>query len=297
MKKLICLILVIFNLKAQDTIIPPRNKINVEIKSIVSLDTINGFFEFEYKIRNLSTSEQSVWMAAVILPKPQDTSKVKEITWPPLPKWDGICVPISYASTYPPKEEIAWVNWGSDDSTSFISPSDSLSGFSFKTYIFPEKKSLLPDIQDFYVEGYAPPPSFPEGEAPEIIHGYDDLTPYGPGKVYKTVGPGALPPGWWYGPDSSIYFVADSGFYHLIDRVNKCFEQGWLMERAKEHLIRILERGLMHYQNRRFEQAKRTLIQVMEYLERERGNLIFDEAFYILYYRTKFVKEHLSMGG
>ncbi len=288
MKRLIFLCLFFLNLNSQGQVIP-RNKVDVKIKPIISADTTNNYFKYEYKIYSLPTSEQSIWMFAILLSRTEDTLKIYEITWPPLPRWDGVCI-----GPLVDLPNSAWVNWGSWDSTAFIPPGDSASGFSFKTYIFPPKKTLLPDINDFYVEGYAPIPSFPEGEAPGMIPGYDDLTPYGPGKVYKTVGPGPLPPGEW-NFDSTMYFVSDSGFYHLIDRVNKCFEQNWLKERAKDHLTRMYERGLRHYQNNRVEQARKVLSQVIDYLERERGNLVFDEAFYVLYYRTKFVSEHLAL--
>ena len=65
-----------------------------------------------------------------------------------------------------------------------IRPGCSVSGFGFDT----DNKVHI-GILDYYVEGRHPVPKFNEGMAPDIIKGYHDLTPYGPGIVGKTIGP------------------------------------------------------------------------------------------------------------
>ncbi|MEM1974369.1 MAG: hypothetical protein QXN68_06235 [Thermoplasmata archaeon] len=284
MRKQFLVVLLFFAfLKAQQIILPTKDNFEFIVKVSVKDTEIPSppygtRYVYEYTLINSPSSGQPIcvyeipWSAEYYYPSlyhylKGDTSfsRVGYSTIPKRASWPDLC----------------------------IQPGETASGFVFIT-------KELPSISDAYAEGLDTLIFTPEvyGLSEDIMEDtlrkiYYERTPYGPGKVYKTVGPGPLPPGWWEG-DSTMYFVSDSGFYHLIDKTNKCFEQNWLLERAKNHLISMYERALRHYQNNRVEQAGRVLKQVMSYLERERGNLVFDEAFYILYYRTKFVREHLT---
>jgi hypothetical protein len=92
-----------------------------------------------------------------------------------------------------------------------LAPGASISNFDFISV-------GTPGFVQYYSEGYAPPPSFPEGMAPDSIPGYDDLTPYGPGIVGKTIGP-VLPP---------EPFVAASFIDTLASYKHQAFALGWI---------------------------------------------------------------------
>ncbi|MEO0297390.1 MAG: hypothetical protein ABIN23_08095 [candidate division WOR-3 bacterium] len=261
-------------------IVPVEDNFELEVKTIISIDSLDTLrFIFKYTLISSPSSGQPVRLFEISPPFGKDG--------------DTSIAPNHWSTLGTPRRS----SWNSNGKRYHLTPGDTLSGFVFIT-------KELPDISYWYAEGsdtiYTPeirggPPYVGEEKwvRDSLFKIYYNKTPFGPGKYGYTVGPGPLPPGWW-NFDSTMYFVSDSGFYHLIDKTNKCFEQNWLLERAKNHLISMYERALRHYQNNRVEQAQRVLKQVMSYLERERGNLVFDEAFYILYYRTKFVREHLA---
>ncbi|MEO0245284.1 MAG: hypothetical protein ABIM82_02920, partial [candidate division WOR-3 bacterium] len=173
-------------------------------------------------------------------------------------------------------------------------PGDSLSGF-----IFHDRK--LPDIGYWYSEGMDTI-VFPQVINMDVEELEDSLqkiyynkTPFGPGKYGYTVGPGPYPPmkpiwPWGHYPDSA--------FLHLRDRLEKCKEQGWVTQHAYDQIWRLIGHALNHLQQGRLEQSKRTLTRLMETLERLKGQeKITEEAFYILYYRTKYVRDNLWCRG
>ena len=284
MKRIIFLILSFFYLYSQEII--PGNKIDIEIKVKISIDTIPQGdttieeFKFEYKLKSLPTSEQFLWVFAfpLELKNISDTSKIKEISapgswWDKLPGFSRFGV---YGD---------WLCFIPYDTTDFLPPGDSLSGFYITT-------TLFPDIGDVYVEGDHPLPAFPEGHAPDFIPGYDDLTPYGPGKVYKTVVFSVEPPMGSSGIPWGNY--PDSAFIHLRDRLNKCKEQGWVTEHAYEQILRMINQAENHVANGRLAQSKNTLTRLLKTLERlKEQEKIKVEAFYIMFYRTKYVRDNL----
>ena len=278
-KILFLVIIQFFYLKAQQIILPVNDNFELKVKVKVSIHPSDSSkFIYEYSIKNMPTSGQPVKYFKI--------SNERELPWPPIV--DTVFPPINWRCI---PNKPSWQAEWKPDIYPILHPGDSLSGF-----IFHDRK--LPDIGYWYSEGMDTIvfPTVIEGDVEELEDSiqkiYYNKTPFGPGKYGYTVVSGPLPPGEW-NFDSTMYFVSDSGFYHLIDKTNKCFEQNWLKERAKNHLISMYERGLRHYQNNRVEQARKVLSQIIDYLERERGNLVFDEAFYVLYYRTKFVSEHL----
>jgi len=275
MRKIVFLCFIISFMFAEQPVIIPRNKIDIEIKVNVSFDTTTNLFTFNYKLKSLPTSEQNLWAFCIPLKDTSYKSKITEVSGPP-PDWWNIS---GEDALYTFGE---WIPWGPIDSINDLKPGDSLSGFSFKT-------TLFPDIGDAYVEGYHPPPSFPPGQVPPLIEGYEDLTPYGPGKVYKTVVCGKEPS---LGSSNGNY--PDSAFIHLRDRLDKCKEQGWVTQHAYEQIWRIIGHAWNHIENGRLEQSKRTLTRLMNTLERfKEQEKIKPEAFYIMYYRTKYVRDNL----
>jgi hypothetical protein len=280
MKKLIFLILCISFLYSQEII--PGNKVDIEIKVKISVDTIiQGDttieeFKFEYKLKSLPTSQQPLWAFAIPLKlkNVSDTGRIKEVS-----------APGSWWDRDPRFPRFGlWGNWlgfAPWDSIEFLQPGDSLSGFYIKT-------TLFPDVGDAYVEGDHPLPSFPEGHVPDSIPGYDDLTPYGPGKVYKTVVLGKEPS---MGSSNGNY--PDSAFRDLRHKLAECEFEGWISNKIYWDLRRVIDRAWDFIKDGRLEQSKRTLTHLLRTLKRLKEQKIKDEAFYVMFYRTKYVRDNL----
>ncbi|MEO0267385.1 MAG: hypothetical protein ABIM36_04525 [candidate division WOR-3 bacterium] len=281
MKRQFFVLLFFAFLKAQQIILPTVDNfeliVKVSVKDSVSLTyPYETHYIYEYTLINSPSSGQPVY--------------IFEIPWfaryyyPPLYhylKGDTSFSRLGY-KTIP--KRACWLHLS-------IRPGDTVSGFVFIT-------KELPSISDAYAQGFDSvivcPEVYglPEDIAEDTLNKiYFERTPYGPGKVYKTVGPGPYPPmkpiwPWGHYPDSA--------FIHLGDRLGKCKEQGWLTQHAFEEIKRIIGHAWNHIQQGRLEQSKRTLTRLMETLERLKGQeKITEEAFYILYYRTKYVRDNL----
>ncbi len=165
----------------QEPALIPRNRFDAEI--VVNIDvfqdtlTYQDIFLYQYKVRNLTSSEQAIRVIEVILSDSSHRRMISEL---------GASNPQLRRGFLKVPRNPSCVYFSSIDSLTDVIPGDSI--------VVWFKSSLLPDISPFYIEGYAELPVFPEGEAPGFIPGYHDLTPYGPGKVYTTIGPGPLPP-------------------------------------------------------------------------------------------------------
>jgi hypothetical protein len=158
----------------------------------------DGSLKYQYSANNSSESHQDVWIFKVIFSfSPDSILKIFPVRgwWSPVVPIDG-----------PP----FWVSYGAPENFR-IKPGNSDSGFGFTTRV-------IPGIVDYYAEGYHDAPNFPEGMAPDSIPGYDDLTPYGPGIVGKTVGP-VLPP---------TPFVALAFLDTLTSYKHQAFSLGWI---------------------------------------------------------------------
>ncbi|CUT05731.1 hypothetical protein, partial [Candidatus Kryptobacter tengchongensis] len=245
-KILFLVIIQFFYLKAQQIILPVNDNFELKVKVKVSIHPSDSSkFIYEYSIKNMPTSGQPINQFLITNEPPW--APIVDTVIPPV-NWECIPEKPFWQSKRISKSPDIWAD---------LYPGDSLSGF-----IFHDRK--LPDIGYWYSEGTDTIvfPTVIEGDVEELEDSiqkiYYNKTPFGPGKHGYTVVSGPLPPGEW-NFDSTMYFVSDSGFYHLIDRVNKCFEQNWLKERAKDHLTRMYERGLRHYQNNRVEQARKVL--------------------------------------
>lgn len=279
MKKIIIIFLFISSLYSQgpQVIIKVPVKDNFELKVIpsCSLDTQDTTrFIFKYTLINLQTSGQPVRMFTIakgpLQAEPSDTT-------------------------------IAPANWGAPLKKSYwdgrILPGDTLSGFIYKTW-------RLPDISYWYAEGedtIVTPEVWCEDTtvyASELEWVRDSLnkiyyqkTPFGPGKYGFTLGSGPFPPmksSWPWGN------YPDSAFIHLRDRLNKCKEQGWVTSHAYDEIDRIIAHAWNHIEHGRLEQSKNTLTRLLRTFERlKEQEKIKVEAFYIMYYRTKYVRDNL----
>ncbi|MBM3301250.1 MAG: hypothetical protein FJY85_15015 [Deltaproteobacteria bacterium] len=187
--------------------IEARNKIDVTVKATV-LQEKTGLFSFGYVVHSSLSSRQQVWDFRVIFRF--DPRLLDSVSTPD--RWQEPMIPVEG-----PPFWVAWVALREQK----LKPGESKEGFFLET-------GVLPGVTEFYAEGYAPPPNFPEGMAEDSIPGYDDLTPYGPGVVGKTVGP-VLPPDPFVAADfldtlasykhqaAALRWVGQEGFLNQLD--------------------------------------------------------------------------------
>jgi hypothetical protein len=266
MKKLILIILVtvwIFNENrclAQDVLIP-RNKVRVEIISIVNKGNID--FEYIYRLRNDSTAEQSVWQYWLILQESVSANNFKSPNG-----WTVNC------GMY---RAHLGITWGTPSENSFIRPGQSFSDFSFNS-------TSINGIVQYYIEGYAPLPSFEDGMATDSIPGYSDLTPYGPGVVGKTVGPVAVP-----NPFVPLNFLDTLTSYTIQSRA-----LGWIKDQttANKYLGYFASAKTSLGQNNTTS-ARTTLQKVLQDANVDSTNLITSEAYALIRYNTEYLISQL----
>jgi hypothetical protein len=287
MKKTIATLLFISLLYSQrpQVIIKVPVKDNFELKVIAScsLDTVDTTrFIFRYTLINLPTSGQPVRFFEIT----NDTSKFA-------------CEPAD--TTIAPQNWRKFINetywWADPDFPSNLLPGDTLSGFIYKTW-------RLPDVGYWYAEGkdtivtpelwcedttvYPAEEEWVEDSLNKI---YYKKTPFGPGKYGFTLVSGPFPP---MIPSRPWGHYPDSAFIHLRDRLNKCKQQGWVTPHAYDEINRLIGHAWNHIDNGRVEQSKSTLTRLLRTLERLREQQkITDEAFYIMFYRTKYVRDNL----
>jgi hypothetical protein len=286
MKKIIIIFLFISFLYSQrpQVIIKVPVEDNFELKVIAScsLDTTDTTrFIFKYTLISLPTSGQPVRLFKIT----NDTSFLaSEYT-------DTTIAPQNWEAR--PRKKTMWFR---QIGTSGLLPGDTLSGFIYKT-------RRLPDVGYWYAEGedaiICPEvlceenPWIAEEEWVEdsLKKIYYKKTPFGPGRYGFTLGSGPFPPmnsSWPWG------HYPDAAFIHLRDRLNKCKQQGWVTPHAYDEINRIIGHAWNHIENGRLEQSKRTLTHLLRTLERlKEQQKIKDEAFYVMFYRTKYVRDNL----
>ena len=277
--------------QASGQIIEPRNRITAVAR--LSLDkSRQDIYRFEYTVENSIQSRQDIWNFMVIFRFSKDSIK-KSFG---VQDWWGPDMPV--------KGPPFWVSWSGpkDDK---IKPGKSVRGFAFET-------SVLPGITEYYCEGYAPPPSFPEGMASDSIPGYTDLTPYGPGIVGKTVGP-VMPPA----PYLSVPFLDT-----LLSYVHQSHELGWINntrdddaeedEQAQDGIVKNLDKRLSQTRDLivrdKIGEAKNRLEKFLHKVEqlwdrqqkeekrnRKNPKIIFtSEAYALLKYNGDYLLDHLT---
>jgi hypothetical protein len=287
MKRIIVTLLFVSLLYSQrlQVIIKVPVKDNFELKVIAScsLDTVDTTrFIFKYTLISLPTSGQPVRFFEIT----NDTSFLaSEYT-------DTTIAPQNWEAE-PPKTTM----WFRQIGTSGLLPGDTLSGFIYKTW-------RLPDVSYWYAEGkdtivcpevWCEDTTVYAGELPWVEDSLNKIyykkTPFGPGKYGFTLGSGPFPPmnsSWPWG------HYPDSAFIHLRDRLNKCKQQGWVTPHAYDEINRIIGHAWNHIENGRLEQSKNTLTRLLRTLERlKEQQKIKDEAFYVMFYRTKYVRDNL----
>jgi hypothetical protein len=280
MKKIIIIFLFISFLYSQrpQVIIKVPIEDNFELKVIAScsLDTVDTTrFIFKYTLISLPTSGQPVGMFEIVNAPLQNEPS------------DTTIAPTGWEA---PLKKSYW-SWGT------LLPGDTLSGFIYKTW-------RLPDVSYWYAEGkdtivcpelwcedttvYPAEEEWVEDSLRKI---YYKKTPFGPGRYGFTLASGPFPPMNSSWPGGTY---PDSEFIHLRDRLNKCNEQGWLTSHAYEQILRMINQAEDHVSHGRLEQSKRTLTHLLRTIERlKEQQKIKDEAFYVMFYRTKYVRDNL----
>ncbi len=239
------------------------NKISVKVNAAISKDS-QGLIQYDYTIRSLPESQQNVWNFMIIFKfNPDSILQTFQI-----PGW--------WRPDVPDDDTLSWVSWSAPDQHE-ISPGDSLSGFGFVS-------NLLPGITDFYAEGYTPPPYY-EGAAEEgPIHGYDDLTPYGPGIVGKTVGP-VLP---------SEPFLPIAFLDTLISYTHQAYDLGWIKnQKVVKHLDKTFEHAKKRLEKGSIPRAIKALRASVKRVETRKKRHLTSEAYALLRFNTEYLIDQL----
>jgi FIMAH domain len=179
------------SLKCQDSlyIFPSAKEIIVDVNA--NLSRIDTSFKYSYKIQSFESSKQMVyrWML-------ERRGTIYNIVHPD--QWKGKIL----------EHKNKVLSWSVSDSTSYLKPNQTLSGFSFNS-------QHLPGIVNCFIRGYFPLPVFPIGEEPEIVIGGDI---YENSLIDFTIAPKDLP-----NP-----FVPEEFLDVLINYNNRSFDLGWV---------------------------------------------------------------------
>ncbi len=242
------------------------NKISVKVNAQVRRDSL-GLMQYDYDVISLPESQQNIWNFMVIIKfHPDSIYKAFRIH-----NWWGPDMPD------PDNDKRSWVSWSAPDNRD-IRPGNSMSGFGFIT-------RFLPGITDFYAEGDHPVPSFEEGMAPDSLPGYDDLTPYGPGIVGKTVGP-VLPPTVF----SSTAFVDT-----LISYKHQAFSFGWI---DNQGILNSLDQKLENTRKELRKGKKQTAINelraFLNEVEVQKDKHLTSEAYALLKFNAEYLIQKLE---
>jgi hypothetical protein len=263
--------------------VPVEDNFELKVIASCSLDTVDTTrFIFKYTLISLPTSGQPVRFWEITNDTSFFASEYTDTTIAPQ-NWE----------TRPSNTSM----WFREIGTSGLLPGDTLSGFIYKT-------RRLPDVGYWYAEGKdtiifpelscedtTVYPAEEEWVRDSLNKIYYKKTPFGPGKYGFTLASGPFPP---MVPSRPWGHYPDSAFIHLRDRLNKCKQQGWVTPHAYDEINRLIEHAWEHIDNGRVEQSKSTLTRLLRTLERLREQQkITDEAFYIMFYRTRYVRDNL----
>jgi hypothetical protein len=263
-KKALCILSMFFlliehNIRAQDFI--TGNHINIQIRTVCTKTQAN-LFSYNYILTNKPTSEQRIWVFAIFTRIYRDSiSKIISSSWD-----YGI----------PKNEPYASVRWTPSDDVDLL-PDSSADGFGIIG-------KGLPCIVDAYAEGYHEPPSFPDGMATDIIPGYSDLTPYGPGVVGKTIGPVTVP-----NPFVPLNFLDTLSNYTTQSRL-----LGWIKDDATANkYLGYFSSAKTYLQQNNITSTRTTLQRVLQDVNVDSTSHITIEAYALIRYNTEYLLEKL----
>lgn len=191
------------------------DRISLSVSGQVSKNQGKGVFYYSYDVISNPKSEQDVWVFQIILPEKNIILNTNTPAEWGGPGWSGKSTKYSHLREIKPPY---WIAWTAPEKN--MKPSERASGFMFETSFG------LPMIVDYYAEGESVA-RCPEGMAVDFIPGYDDLTPYGPGIVGKTIGPTALP-----GEFKPIEFID-----YIILKKHEAYNLGWIKNKGIENSL------------------------------------------------------------
>ncbi len=263
MNAIILIILILFNtLSFAQNSFDAGNKIDLNVSTTVV--TQSASFLYKYSVESLATSEQDVWMFWIVTSDSNRTFLAGNI-----PGWD---TPIVHV-----EDGLEFIQWAGPKELG-IKPGEQTDLFSFQSV-------MTPGFCTFYAEGYHPAPSFEPGMAPDSIPGYEDLTPYGPGIVGKTVGP-VLPPA----PFVTVDFVDTLASYK-----HQAFALGWINNQGiVNSLDAKLDNAKKHLEKGKITPAINVLQAFINEVEAQNGKKLTSEAYALLKFNAEFLIDQLS---
>lgn len=268
----------------EDCYYETRDRISISASGQILKDLDKGIFSYNYIVKSNSQSEQNVWLFGVILPEKNIIIDAGfPVGWKQ-PGWSGKPTKYSHLREIKPPYSVSWTAPDGKD----IKPSETVSGFTFKT------SYGLPGIVDYYAEGYVSLPKCPEGMAVDFIPGYDDLTPYGPGVVSKTIGP-TVPP-------------ADFNPLNFLNAIiflkEEAFTLGWIDKSGiKTSLDAKLENAKLKIEQGDINAAKNILTAFLNEVEAQGcksydncpiGKHLTSEVYALLFYNVNYLIEQLK---
>ncbi len=248
--------------------IEPGNRIHVKITCRVQA-TEDGY-AYLYTLSNGDTARQQVCQFDI---RPSGFSPIANLHSPV--NWDQVLLTDRNLV-------IRWLAEPLEDAEGYvdaIKPRSSRSGFGFWA-------RSLPSIVTYYAEGHHPLPKFEEGMATDSIPGYSDLTPYGPGVVGKTVGPGPPPD-----PFDPAGFLGTLLSYTIQSKT-----LGWIAEQTTvEKYLGYFNSVKASLQDSNFTAARNTLKLVLEDVNVDSTSALTSEAYALLRFNTEYLLGQLPL--
>lgn len=249
-----------------------RNRIDVQVHAEVEVDNTDSMF-YRYVLENREGAEQRIWSFQVIM---RDDGLVEYVEGP-----DGWFDPgikpkgLGYSSVL---RAVAYVNWGAPLDAQIV-PASTQKGFVIRS------KHSLPGIIDYYVEGYAPPPKFEPGHAPEVpLPGYHDVSAYGPGVVGRIIGPVKR-----VEPLIPAVFVD-----YVISLKHEAARLGWIKNKG---LVRSLDAKLdsakVALVRGHTKAARNTLRALLNELKAQKNKGVAGEAYSLLFFNLRHLMANL----
>lgn len=259
------------------------DKVSLTVTGQVFKNAGDGMYSYGYTMYSRSQSEQNVWVFDIILP---EKGIIKDADAPTNEwgiGWSGKQTEYAEKLELKPPYSIGWTTPEGKD----IKPSETASGFIFRT------SYGLPGVIDYYAEGNVPLPRCEEELEEDIIPGYHDLTPYGPGVVGKTIGPTAPP----------ADFKPLDFLNSIINMKHEAYKLGWIKnEGILKSLDAKLENAKKDIEKGNTRSAKNTLKAFINEVEAQgcesyencpAGKHLTSEAYGLLKYNAQYLIDHL----
>ena len=246
--------------------IDPGNRIQIVVRARVSRDSAHRLM-YSYSVNSLPQSQQTVQEFRIIFRPSNDSISQGRTAL----GWDSPGIPSGMGD---PFNYIIW--WAPIPNQ--IQHGDSTNGFSYTT-------TQLPGICEYFAEGNHALPWFPEGMAEDSIPGYDDLTPYGPGIVGKTVG--------------AVKTLSTVGLLSLLDSLNSYIRQArsfrWIVNQpTSDKYTNYLSTVRAHLQAGENGYAIRTLQHVLKSADSDSSSVLASEAYALIRYNTEYLVSNLK---